>query len=65
MGPERSSFWRSARPANAEHARHANAPAAGVADSDAATAPNGSNAWHEDALGTIPTITNSQQINST
>ena len=42
-------FRRSAGRANAEHARHANAPAAGVADSDAATAPNGSNAWHEDA----------------
>ena len=25
----------------------------------AATASNGSNAWHEDAPGTIPTITNS------
>jgi hypothetical protein len=40
--------------------RHANAPAAGVPDSDAATAPSGSNAWHEDAPGIIPTITNSQ-----
>jgi hypothetical protein len=55
MGPERPSFWRSAGPANGEHARHANAPAA-IADSDAATGPNGSNAWHEDALGTIPII---------
>src|SRR4029077_4457316 len=45
---------------NAEHARHANAPAAGVADSDGATAPNGSNAWHEDAPGTISITTNSQ-----
>ena len=60
MGPERPSFWRSARPANAEHAPHGNAPAAGVADSGAATAPNGSNAWHEDAPGTISITTNSQ-----
>src|ERR1700730_10499128 len=37
--PERSGFWRSTRPANAEFARDANAPAAGVANSDAATAP--------------------------
>ena len=59
MGPERSGFWRSTRPANAEHAWHANAQAAGVADYDAATAPNGSNARYENAPGTIPTITNS------
>jgi hypothetical protein len=52
MGPERASFRRSARPANAKHARHVNAPVAGVADSDSATAPNGSNAWHEHAPGT-------------
>jgi hypothetical protein len=44
-----------ARPANAEHVRHANAPAAG-AIADSAKAPNGSNAWHEDAPGTIPTM---------
>ena len=59
MGPERPRFRRSARPANAEHARHANAPAAAaIADSDA-TAPNGPNAWHEDASETIATSTNS------
>jgi hypothetical protein len=64
MGPERSGFWRSTRPANAEYAQHASASAAGVANSDAATAsgPNGSNARHEDALGTIPTITNSYNM---
>ena len=58
MGPERSSSRRSAKPANAEHAGHANAPTAAIADSDAG-APNGSNAWDEDASGTIPTFTNS------
>jgi hypothetical protein len=55
MGPERSSF----RQANAEHAGHAKAPTAAIADSDVAAAPNGSNAWDEDASGTIPTFTNS------
>jgi hypothetical protein len=56
MGPERPKFRWSRTTANEEHARHANVAETAIALTDASTA---SNAWHADASGTIPTITNS------